>query len=164
MLHLPMPMLMGGESLTPYQAWLAHVTALAGGNVVSSGSNTAFGSAVVAMQGAIAGDMVGSPWLHWTGSTNRARAIQHSLPSEAEYLDQVTRGRGVYVRVVAGSLITSYNSVNRNGYESLAYSDGLARTAQITDRAVFWSGTDLGGEPLETNPSAGTGPTLYTWS
>ena len=88
-----------------------------------------------------------------------ARVVQHGLPSEAVFNEQVASGRVGFAQIVGQAFFAdSLPSVTRNGFTSAAASGGLS--ILLLTRLDYYDPT-LG--PVTMNPSAGTGPTPFTW-
>lgn len=117
---------------------------------------------------AATGTLSGSPWGpssaegFLSGLASRvARIVQHSLPSEAIFNEQVSSARVGFIRSVSsGSLPVSLPAVNRNGFTSSAASDAGGLATMLITRLDYFDPV-LG--PMTMNPSTGTGPTPLTW-
>ena len=151
----------GGKT---YAEFDAHITALAAngdrpwaGAILSTlGSKTH-----TTVAGAETGTMAGTPWGpadtfsgSFHGGSIVCRVVQHAMPSYAAFL--ALSGTKLFFRLVDTGVNGAVNAVDRNNYLSTSGPAG-SRRFRITE-VLYW---DV--EPKQINPSAGTGPTPYTW-
>jgi len=153
----------GVASGRTYEEFQAHIATLALDGDVQNGDRVpASNRDVRALVNGDTMNMYGSPWnTHFAGGNNVTQymsVVRHCLPSEAEWNAQLSNGRRVYLKIQNISYNSTYQAVNRNGYQSqgITFTDFL--TLKVTD-FLFWDGT----KAMRMNPSAGTGPTPYTW-
>ena len=151
-----------GPAAKTYADFQAHIATLATNGVKPwSGSNwfaVEVNRAYRTTAAAASGFLYGSSWTTWfatDNSGNVCRAVQHGLPSEAEFDAQVAAGREIFIQTGAIAPSTDLTGIARNGYTSL--SDFGANPLQITN-LLYWDGT----QAQQMNPSTGTGPTPYT--
>lgn len=175
-MFLPNPgVLAAGAGGKTYAEFVAHITALATGipslgvpgavswgNPFASGQGSAYPGKFRTTAAAQAGTMYGTPWRQgagygwvWTGNSSACRAVQHGLPSEAVFLDQIASGRQIYYATSPGSTQLVY-ALSRNGYQSDGGTEVAA--ANITE-LLFWDGA----RAQRMQPSLGLGPTPYDW-
>lgn len=107
---------------------------------------------------ASSGAMFGSSWIAAFGGGALSRVIQHGLPNEATFTDQVSNGREVYVSLTANADYPAFSAVNRNGYTSVPRGAALDEACSCVS-LIYWTP----GGVFQMNPSTGTGPTPYTW-
>lgn len=163
MLHMPCPMLIGGEQLTPYQRFQAHIANLASGRTLAFSDTLLVGSqqsyVVTADLTSDLGGMVGSSWLEsFQGNTTSvARAIQHGLASEEAFQDQRMSGRQLLITVGGGDPTGYYPSVWRNGFSSSSASSTFG--ARSLSQILLWDGA----QSLRMDPFIGGGPTAYNF-
>lgn len=146
-----------------YEDFLEHITSLATDGEVQNG-NTVPGTNldVKVLLNGDSMNMFGSPWnTQFSGGnevTQYMSVARHSLPSEAEWNAQRANLRRVYVKIRYINYSATYLSVDRNGYQSQGITFYEFVPLSVTD-FLFWDGT----KAMRMNPSAGTGPTPYTW-
>lgn len=169
----------GGEPPPPpgptYADFVAHITELATGipsqgvpgvigwdSPFASGQGSASVGKFRTTAAAPAGTMYGTPWRQdagygwvWVGNSSACRAVQHGLPSEAVFLDQIASGRQIYYATSPGGAQLVY-ALSRNGYQSDGGTEVAA--ANITE-LIYWGGT----QAMRMQPSLGLGPVPYTW-
>lgn len=152
----------GGSLAKTYADFQVHIATLATGGVKPwSNPTTLSAGAFRTTAAAPASDMFGSSWLQWVSSFCPAsRMIQHGLPSQVAFDDQVSGGRDIYYRLDANGVQTVFNSVGRNGYTSLAAAGGGEAAFIMTD-LIRWD--DALKKAFRSNPSAGGAETEYTW-
>lgn len=157
--RLPVSVGASGPVGPAYADFQAHIATLAtNGNRAWSGTPAAGVWRTTAA--APTGIMAGSSWANYflIGGVSMCRAVQHGLPSEAEFNAQVAAGREIFFRSVAGVNQSIAASVDRNGYTSQSYTGASTTTASCTE-LIYWTPSGV----FSMNPSAGTGPTPYTW-
>ena len=149
-------MIPGGAS---YAAFQAHITALATNGVAGWASGVAAGS-FRTTAAAATGTMFNTTWGNrvYTGDTI-ARRVQHGLPSEAVFNDQVANGRMMFVRFSDGGDLFAAASINRNGYTSSAYDDGLGYPSVWMEEIIYWDGTSA----WRITPRTAGSPTPYVF-
>lgn len=162
MLHMPCPMLLGGEQLTPYQRFQAHIAELASGRALAFSDTllVALQSYVVTADLSSAlGGMVGSSWLQaFRGdSTSVARAIQHGLASETVFTAQRTNGWQMLLTIGSGDASSGYAARTRNGFASSSSSSSFG--ARTISQILLWDGA----QSLRMTPDVGSGPTTYNF-
>ena len=148
----------GGRTYAEFQAKIA---ALATSGAASwSGVNIAAG-AWTTTAAAVVGIMYDTPWnsSYEAASSRLARIVQHALPSQAVFDDQVTNGYQMFVRIQDATDKIDFVSVNRNGYTSLSFNDGSPYPARTCTELIRWDGA----QAWTSNPSIGGSETPYTW-
>lgn len=110
------------------------------------------------------GSMSGSTWNSVEGAIATSgvdRAIQHALPSQSVFNEQVANTGAIYFELFSpGSAAgTSFVGISRNGYTSSGAAAG-SFGRKITD-LIRWDFTL--NKAFRSNPSAGTAETEYTW-
>lgn len=106
--------------------------------------------------GSPSGTMWGSSWMsRLTSDSAPCRLIQHGLPSEAVFYDQVANGRLILFDLLTG-FSNATGAVNRNGYWSSAYTDFPTVEVRLIR---YWDGFRV----VDVNPFAGTGPVPFVW-
>ena len=158
-----------------YADFVAHITTLADGipsqgisgvipwaNSFASGQGGSFSGRFRTTASTETGTMYGTTWLQsagygwaWVGGSAACRAIQHGMPSQAAFLDQVAASRQIYYSTNPGGSRTCY-ALSRNGYQSDGGDDVIS--ASIGE-IIYWDGT----QAQKMRPFLGTGPTPYTW-
>ena len=101
--------------------------------------------------------MRGSSWASvFTGTVESTpcRVVQHGLPSQAVFNDQIANGRQMFVRISAGT-IQPYVGVARNGYTSGSWGEDTA--PDKCDEIIYWDGS----QAMRMQPALGLGPTPY---
>ena len=112
----------------------------------------------------VVGGMDGSSWgpaaTAFKASTSNivCRIIQHALPSEAVFLEQVSGGRDVYFETQTAGTVASFPAVTRNGYTSNADNSSTGR--RVID-LIRWD--DTLKKAFRSDPSIGGVETEYTW-
>lgn len=104
----------------------------------------------------------GSTWLsHMWASLGSAipNAIRHGYPDLTVATNQAANSLEVYFEFVSIGSTTGFTGKSRNGYTSL--SDGSTANAIRLIDLIYWD--FVLQKPMQMNPYAGTGPTLYTW-
>lgn len=156
----------GGPAVRGYDAWVAHVKAVAieRGWLVRGGPYEQ--RAYWTTAAALSGDMYGSPWgssVPLAFGATHARIVQHAMPSLATVEAQVLAGRVILIRK-SGSYDAPAGTWDyatfRNGYETLTFSEGSA--AEAVDLCAWWEGDPLTGQAMMNNPYAMTSPVPYT--
>ena len=150
----------GGKTYAQFQAEIAALTGSTRGwtQSVIFGTDAKPCRTTAAAQ---AGDMFGSSYGPSASggflrtSSVVCRVMQHALPSEAVFLDQIANGWEIFYRV-AEVTTASVPAVTRNGYTS--QSSASNNCTQITE-LIRWDGT----QAWISNPSTGSAETLYTW-
>lgn len=161
MVHSAMAAMTGaGLGLTPYERFVAHITALATNGEAPWGSLTfgAGNSAYVTTAGAgLAGNMLGSPWGElFYANVPIPRLMQHGLPSLSVLSDQQANGRKIFFRVSRVAGLHAFNAISRNGYTSRSSED--ADVAARCTELIRWDGA----QAWRSNPSIMDSETLYT--
>lgn len=132
-------------------------------NANTAGGALTWGSAVIASQtgayrttcAAAAGAMSGSPWGDFF-SGQPSRAVQHGLPSQAEFNAQVAQGAIIrFTTTARGS--NEVLALNRNGYTSFA--DPSINCSSM-DVLEYWDFAT--SKAMRMNPSLTTGPVEFT--
>lgn len=158
-----LPVSVGGVVGKTYAEFQAQINSLATGGAKSWSGDLggAEGAFKTTADSAASGTMAGSPWLSsvgyqapFWGAVNRV--IQHSLPSQAEFNNQISATRDIFFRVVA-AFDGPFSALDRNGYLSQAQA-GANGGRNITE-VIYWDGF----QAQRMVPNAGTGPTPYTW-
>jgi hypothetical protein len=148
----------GGSSGPTYAQFQAHIATLATDGAIAwtNSGGYALGSYRTTATPAPVGDMYGTSWLsEFNRSLSRvSRTVQHGLPSQAVLNAQVSASREIFIKYEAGAFVAS-PPLNRNGYLS---QDSPSAGTLVTD-LIYWDGA----QAQRMNPSAGTGPTPYTW-
>lgn len=155
-----LPVSVGGIVGKTYAEFQTQIATLATGGVASwTGTISANNGARRVTATTLSGGMSGSSWQARTNpAATVARLIQHGVPSQAVIDDQVANGREVYY---LSSFIANTNvvtGITRNGFTSQT-EDLLGDNGYIVTDLIYWDGT----QAQRMNPSAGTGPTVYTW-
>ncbi len=81
------------------------------------------------------------------------RVVQHGLPDETVFNDQITNGRQIFVRISAGSVSGPFSSLNRNGYTS--GSDPGPAYCVTCPLILYW----YEDAAWQIDPSSGSAPT-----
>lgn len=102
--------------------------------------------------------MYGSPWgpngFGGAGISGLiARMLQHGLPSEAEFNNQVSNGLEVFWRTTYSGATYLLQGLNRNGFVS----GSEYYEAFHLEELVFWNGA----QPMQMLPRSFQGPTPY---
>jgi hypothetical protein len=156
-------MLIGGEQLTPYQRFQAHIANLASGRTLAFSDTLLVGTSqsylVTADLTSALGGMVGSSWLDsfQGNNTSVARAIQHGLASEQAFEAHRVSGRQLLITVGGGDVTGYYNSVWRNVFSSFSASSSFG--ARSLNQILLWDGA----QSLRMTPFDGGGPTVYNF-
>lgn len=163
MLHMPSPMLMGGEPRKTYAEWVAHITARAvGGSYPWTSAAPYENSSVRTTAASFTGTMIGSSWQRSFATSFSAaaiaRVVQHALPTND--LTGATPGREIFLVLERSDTLSFLSGRTRNGYTSQSFGDGV----NVVDTAIciecaWWS--DLVDAPLMNNPFAGTAAVSY---
>lgn len=153
------------SSAKTYAEFDAYITVLAAnGDRPWSGiiSSTLGNKTHTTVAGAETGTMVGTPWGPadaFSGSFHAGsivcRVVQHAMPSYAAFV--ALSGTKLFLRLIDTGVNGVVNAVDRNSYLSTSGPAG-SRRFRITE-VLYWDGT----QAQQMNPSAGTGPTPYTW-
>lgn len=158
-----------GSGAKTYADFDAYITGLATGGALAWATNTATiaaGSYTTTASVATGGALMGSSWLTFFKGTASAasaeRIIQHGLVDAAAVAAQRTGGRKIFLRIIGADATAGYVALDRNGFLSAA-GVGNNLTGRLCDLILIWVGADVGGAAYSMNPSAGTGPTPYTW-
>lgn len=162
MLHMPTPMLLGGEAATPYQLYQAHIRQRAtGGSAGWSSFKTSAGSYYTTAGGAEGGGMIGSSWAAYVYevSSTIQRVVLHGLPDRATFLAILAAGTDVFFRTESAGLTDNFEPRDRNGYYSLSSNDvpGTYEAHRLRE-LVWWTGS----EALTSDPFGGSPPSTYT--
>jgi len=149
---------LGGKTYAEFQARIA--TLATSGSASWAGVNIAAGAWTTAAA-AVVGIMYDTPWnsSYEAASSRLARIVQHALPSQAAFDDQVANGYQMFVRIQDAADKINFVSVNRNGYASLSFNDGSPYPARTCTELIRWDGS----QAWQSNPSIGGSETLYTW-
>lgn len=144
-----------------YADWVAHINARAVNGSLDWDALVAVTAGVYTTTAAPVGlsFMEGSPWLSkFAGSGTRtrgsARVVQHGLPSQTVFNDQIASARKIFLSYSSTSAENPVG-LNRNGYSSLSSGSPLANL--ICTEVSYW----YDGAPWAMNPRDGTGPTPY---
>lgn len=153
----------GGGGGKTYAEFQAHIATLAvNGSVAGSyvyndlPEGTARRFVVTGL--AASGYMFGSPWIAAFAAGALSRVIQHGLPDEATFTDQVSNSREVYVSLTASADYPAFSGLSRNGFSSAGRGAGLDEACSCNS-LIYWTPAGV----FQMNPSTGTGPTPYTW-
>lgn len=158
MVHSAMAAMTGAGSDDEYARFLAHITALATDGERAWGGQSPTGRYITTASSPT-GIMYGSSWSSaFFSAAAVARFIQHGLPSEAVFSDQVASGRKIYFVTVYAGTFTSLTGQNRNGYLSLSAVEDEGLDSLYCNRILYW----FDGAAWEVTPSTGAGPTPYT--
>lgn len=138
------------DSLSPIvSAWDAQATAASSYRKTTAAAET--------------GTMVGSPWIpsspngYRSGSGITCRVVQHSLPSQEVFNDQIANGRVIAFKISGGPNGSGpVSGVNRNGYSSASNSATEACRA-CTEILYYYQ-----GQVWKVDPVAGTAPTVFS--
>ena len=142
-----------------YAAFVAHISAKETPATVPWGNACVVG-AQITTGAALSGNMYGSSFNdHFWVSSSNARVMQHCVSTETQINNIAANGRVCWMRVqnVAG-LVDPWFSTNRNGYASLAESDGIGDPSYVCNLAIWWDET-LGAR--QRNPEPGGAETAY---
>lgn len=170
MLHMPSPMLLGGAAEDLYPLFLAKITTLSTGGLVSWPANApTFASGLFRVQPAAGtGTMTGTSWnAFFLGGASWSRIVQHALPSSAAFNGLAATGHQVFLQVTSGNFTFESDGpygVNRNGYTSLTFASGedgqLYPAGRVVDLIRFDAET---GKAWRSNPSIGSAETEYNF-
>lgn len=159
-----------------YDDFLEHIESIS--ELTEPGSGTLLGAlpqqntVFIAYEFNKSGDMAGSPWGNPATASNRRgkvarhfsssinRVVQHSLPSEAAFDQQILRGGMVLLdaRYLGGST-TPEAETDRNGYTSVRLTLSTAGWRVVS--LVFWDFAQR--KAFEMNPYENIGPLPYEW-
>ncbi|WP_295169674.1 hypothetical protein [uncultured Brevundimonas sp.] len=170
MLHMPCPMLLGGDpgaiKLPNYAAYRAHLATLTSYTPDWSADASHTGQLAWRCQATTTngtGVMYGSPWLSALNpQVAPNRVAQHAVDSfdDFSYLETAQTGQGTGVEVyfrfeilAGGSLV----ALNRNGYLSIGIDGNFGRWACV--EVIFWRPDT--GRAYRRNPSLGTPYQFY---
>jgi hypothetical protein len=148
-----------GAPAKTYADFVAHITELATSGTRPWGASTANWGSWKTTAAAATGTMYGSSWNSIVSgflSSAPARIIQHGLPSQTVFNNQVANARDIYFKMSGGNA-GNFPAVNRNGYQSLSAADDGA--PDKCDEIIYWDGT----QAWRMQPNLGLGPTPYTW-
>lgn len=142
----------GGVTVPSYAEYLAAVDALSAGGTNSWAGTANTGTRKV-NAAAATGIMSGSSWVSAYGypASVPCRIIQHGLPSQAVFNEQVAAGRSFLM--VSSFLDTATTvALDRNGYPSVS---DVGEDRYICTFLAYYDAT-LG--PMKMNPRLGLGP------
>lgn len=161
MLHMPCPMLLGGADA--YAAFVAYVDSIATTQADWTQNLAAFSSNRVrsfkTTARALSGEsLYGSPWgaRFAMNAGVIGRVVQHGLPSQAVFDDQIANGRVIFVRTSSGGT-ADLPSVLRNGFQSEA-SGSPDSLATWCEEILYFAN----GQAWRMTPRTSGGPTLFT--
>lgn len=154
----------GGIPGKTYAEFVAHVTARAVNGVLNWNALTNIDAGNYTTTAADVGSsfMTGSSWnakFSGGGAQTRgaARVVQHGLPTQAAFNDQVSSGRVLFL-AISSATPAFPAALNRNGYLSLA--DDVNNIAnRVCTEIIRWDGF----KAWTSNPSIGGAETEYTW-
>lgn len=156
------PGFLTGATAKTYDDFVAHITArgVDGDQAWNALVNINAGSYTTQAGTVGSSTMRGSSWLAkfaGDGAITRgvARVVQHGLPSQAIFNDQVAQARKVFL-VVAAVTADFPVALNRNGYLSTGDNVNTSAIRACTELTYWYSGA-----AWTMNPSTGTGPTPY---
>ena len=157
--------LTGGSAAKTYADFQAHITARAtdgdrGWSSAVTGAYAFFTTTAAPAPGA----MYGTSWGGFGGeflggSCAFCRVVQHGLPTEAVFNEQVAKGQKIFIQVQGVGTATYFYSVTRNGYTSVEYDIPGGDTRMGVMELLYWD--DTLKQAFKMNPYAGTGPTPY---
>ena len=161
-MFLPNPgILAAGAGVSPYDAFVAYITAQATGGATVWATNQApnAGAYITTASAALGGVMVATSWNGSFRATAAApcRILQHALASEAIFNDQCAAERKIFYRLTAGASRANFVGVNRNGYASQSSSDGFTYGSRFCTELIRWDGE----RAWKSNPSIGGAETLF---
>lgn len=166
MLHMASPMLLG-SSKNPYDAFVQHITARAtsgqvgwGGRMDTYYYNNPANVLITAGQTGT-GSMIGTTWYGGgvTGSSAIARAVQHGLPSEAEFNAQMVGGLKMFAAIMPNGAQYSFPGLIRNGYSAQSYNTDEPQTGYLLTELVYFSA----GQAWRMRPYQASGPAPYSF-
>src|SRR5690606_22747713 len=104
------------------------------------------------------GVMIGSPWMNYMAGqagvgSPPCRIVQHGLPSEAVFYDQVNNARKVYFAVTSLGREEKMYGQTRNGYTSVPDMSGYLIC--VCRLIIYWDGE----KAQKMDPYLGIGPT-----
>lgn len=144
-----------------YEQYQAHIAQRATNGVRAWFANLAVAGSYTSTAGAVQPSwyMYGSPWAGRifggagiSGIT--ARMLQHGLPSEAEFNNQIANGFDIFWRTTLFATNRALQSYTRNGFQSGAGT----YDAFYLEEIVFWDGE----KPMQMLPRLGQGPVSYS--
>lgn len=157
----------GGDAVVvrTYADFQAHIATLGATSRVWAANANATG-AYTTNAAAPTGTLTGSSWgpssaVGFIASTASSldRIVQHGMPSQAAFDEQVTNSGLIYLDISAAlSAAGAFPAVTRNGFTSSAAGTNTRRELLVLR---YWNFTL--GQAEEMQPSLGVGPTVYTW-
>lgn len=155
----------GGSAITPYEAFVAYITAQATGGARTWGTDAGIGPGTYRTTAlAAAGSLTGSSWMKIFRTTFApCRLVQHGLPDQTVFNTQISDARQLLFRTVSDGERQTFSALDRNGFTSGAFDGGPGGEvpALTCDLVLYWVGTDAGGSAFTVSPLLGTGPTPF---
>ncbi len=150
-----------GGAMKTYAEFQAHIAVLANLGFRPWNNATAFSTGGYRTTAAAeTGTLLGTSWNDRMGvGVTTCRVIQHGLPSQLVFNEQVASGRDIFFRVEVLDSVRVFNGINRNGYLSQSYSGPTYYPSTRCTEIIRWDGL----RAWKSNPSIGSAETPYDW-